>query len=75
MMVESEVERLKKFSDSLRPEDKIFDAFLRQCKLFASATSSLTSPLKEVSLIMLILFAHHKKLTEIEKRLNKLSHI
>jgi hypothetical protein len=50
MIVETEVERLKKFRDSLRLEDKpIFDDLLRQCKLYASATSSLASPVKEVS--------------------------
>ena len=76
MIVETEVERLKKFRDSLRLEDKlIFDDLLRQCKLYASAASSLASPVKEVPLIMSILFAHHKKLTEIEKRLDDLSHV
>jgi len=76
MIVETEVERLKKFRDSLRLEDKlIFDDLLRQCKLYASAASSLASPVKEVPLIMSILFAHHKKLTEIEKRLDELSHV
>ena len=76
MMVETEVERLKKFRDSLRLEDKpIFDDLLRQCKLYASAASSLASPVKEVPLIISILFAHHKKLIEIEKRLDELSHV
>jgi len=76
MIVETEVERLKKFRDSLRLEDKlIFDDLLRQCKLYASAASSLASPVTEVPLIMSILFAHHKTLTEIEKRLDDLSHV
>jgi hypothetical protein len=76
MIVEAEVERLKKFRETLRLEDKlIFDDLLRQCKLYASAASSLTSPVKEVPLIMSILFAHHKKLTEIEKRLDELAHV
>jgi len=76
MIVETEVERLKKFRDSLRLEDKlIYDDLLRQCKLYASAASSLASPVKEVPLIMSILFAHHKKLTEIENRLDKLTHV
>jgi hypothetical protein len=76
MIVETEVERLKKFRDSLRLEDKlILDDLLRQCKLYASAASCLASPVKEVPLIMSILFAHHKKLAEIEKRLDELSHV
>lgn len=71
MVVEDEIERLKKFRDSLRLEDKkIFEDLLNQCKLYASAASSLASPVKEVPLIISILFAHHKKLTELERRLN-----
>ena len=72
MVAESEVEKMKKFRDSLRFDDKmIFEDLLNQCKLYASAASSLASPVKEMPLIISILFAHHKKLTELEKRLNK----
>ena len=71
MVVEDEIERLKKFRDSLRLEDKkIFDDLLNQCRLYASAASSLASPVKEVPLMISILFAHHKKLMELERRLN-----
>lgn len=68
MVVEAEVERLKKFQDSLRLEDKIiFKDLLNQCRLYASAASALASPVKETPLIISMLFAHHKKLTELEK--------
>jgi hypothetical protein len=71
IVVEGEIERLKKFRDFLRLEDKqIFDDLLNQCKLYASAASSLASPVREVPLIISILFAHHKKLTELERRLS-----
>jgi hypothetical protein len=70
MVVEAETEKLKKFRDSLRQEDKlIFEDLLNQCKLYASAASSLVSPVKEIPLILSMLFAHHKKLVELEKRL------
>ena len=70
MVVESEVEKLKKFRDSLRLEDKlIFEDLLNQCKLYASAASALASPVKEMPLILSMLFAHHKRLTELEKKL------
>ena len=70
MVAEAEVEKMKKFRDSLRFDDKmIFDDLLNQCKLYASAASSLTSPVKEMPLIISILFAHHKKLAELEKKL------
>jgi len=71
MVVETEVEKLKKFQDSLRLDDKlVFEDLLNQCKLYASAASALASPVKEMPLIISILFAHHKKLAELEKRLN-----
>ena len=71
MVVETEVEKLKKFRDSLRLDDKlIFEDLLNQCKLYASAASALASPVKEMPLIVSILFAHHKKLVELEKRLD-----
>jgi len=71
MVVEAEVEKLKKFQDSLRLDDKlIFEDLLNQCKLYASAASALASPVKEMPLIISILFAHHKKLAELEKRLD-----
>jgi len=72
MVAESEVEKMKKFRDSLRVDDKmIFEDLLNQCKLYASAASSLASPVKEMPLIISILFAHHKKLAELEEKLNK----
>ena len=71
MVVEAEVEKLKKFQDSLRLDDKlVFEDLLNQCKLYASAASALASPVKEMPLIVSILFAHHKKLAELEKRLD-----
>ena len=74
MVVEAEVEKMRKFRDALRLDDKmIFEDLLNQCKLYASAAGSLTSPIKEIPLIMSILFAHHKKLAELERRLNESS--
>jgi hypothetical protein len=70
MVVEAETEKLKKFRDFLRQEDKpIFEDLMNQCKLYASAASSLASPVKEVPLILSMLFVHHKKLAELERRL------
>ena len=76
MVAEAEVEKMRKFRDSLRLDDKIiFEDLLNQCKLYASAASSLASPVKEMPLIISILFAHHKKLTELEKRLKALGEV
>ena len=69
MVVEDEVEKLKRFQESLRQEDKaIFEDMLNQCKLLASAASVMASPIKQIPLILSILFAHHKKLIQLEKR-------
>ena len=70
MVVEAEVEKLKRFQEFLRQEDKtIFEDMLDQCKLLASAAGVMASPIKQVPLIISVLFAHHKKLAELEKRL------
>jgi hypothetical protein len=70
MVVEVEVEKLKRFQEFLRQEDKtMFEDMLDQCKLLASAASVMASPIRQVPLIISMLFAHHKKLAEIEKRL------
>lgn len=72
MVVEAEVEKLKRFQEFLRQEDKaVFEDMLNQCRLLASAASVMASPLKQVPLIISMLFAHHKKLVELEKRLEE----
>jgi len=72
MVVEAEVEKLKRFQEFLRQEDKaVFEDMLNQCRLLASAASVMASPIKQVPLIISILFAHHKKLAELEKRIEE----
>jgi hypothetical protein len=71
MVVEVEVEKLKCFQEFLRQEDKaIFEDMLDQCKLLASAASAMASPIKQVPLIISMLFAQQKKIVELEKRLD-----
>src|SRR5713101_6320825 len=73
MVVEAETERMKNFAEFLRSEDKIiFEDMMNQCKLYASYASSLASPVKEVPLLISILFAHHKMLWEHEKQLARI---
>jgi len=70
MVVQAELGRYKKFRNALSSEDKaIFEDMLNQCKLYASAASTLASPLKEVPLIISMLFAQQKKIVELEKTL------
>ena len=70
MVVEDELGRLKRFRGFLRSEDKeVFDDLMNQCRLYASYASSMASPVKEVPLIMSMLFGQHKRLMELEKRI------
>jgi len=72
MVVEAEVEKLKRFQEFLRQEDRaIFEDMLNQCKLLASAASVMASPIRQIPLILSMLFAHHKKLIQLEKRLEE----
>ncbi len=68
--MEAEMERMKHFEEFLRSEDKIvFEDMMNQCKLYASYASTLASPVREVPLIISILFAQHKMLWKHEKQL------
>ncbi len=70
MVVEEELTHIKRFKQFLRAEDKIvFEDLLNQCKLYASFASSMASPIKEVPLFMSMIYAQHKRLTDLEKRL------
>jgi hypothetical protein len=71
MIVEDELGKLKRFREFLRSQDKeVFDDLLNQCRLYASYAGSMTSPVREVPLIISILFAQHKRLMELEERIN-----
>lgn len=72
MVVNSEVERLKRFQNFLAGEDKVvFEDLLNQCKLFASYAGNMAMTIPEVPMIISMLFSHHKKLWQLEKRLIK----
>jgi len=69
MVVETETAKLKKFQDFLRVEDKlVFHDLLGQCKLYAPYASTMASPVKEVPLLISMLFGQHKKIIELEKK-------
>ncbi len=70
MVVEAEFTKLSRFNQFLQAEDKIvFEDLLNQCKLYASYASTMASPVKEVPLLLSMLFAQHKRITDLEKRL------
>jgi len=71
IIVEQEIAVMSRFKQFLRPEDRaVFDDLLTQCKLYAAGGEVFTSPVKEMSLLFWMIFAQHKKLTELEKRLD-----
>jgi len=72
IIVEQEIVAMSRFKQFLGPEDRVvFDDLLNQCKLYAPQAGTLASPVKEVPLLLSMIFAQHKKLTELEKRLNE----
>jgi hypothetical protein len=71
--VNDELERIGRFKEFLRIEDKeIFEDLLRQCKHYAPYASTMASVVKEVPLMFSMLFGQHKMIWELEKRLAKL---
>ena len=74
MVVEMELEKLRRFQMFLRTEDKVvFDDLLDQCRLYASFAGTMASPVKEIPLLISMLFGQHKRLLELEKRINQIS--
>ena len=69
LVVEAEIAKLKKFQDYLQVEDKlVFHDLLEQCKLYAPYASAMASPIREVPLLISMLFGQHKKIVELEKK-------
>ena len=72
IIVEQEIATMSRFKQFLGPEDRaVFDNLLNQCKLYAPEAGVLASPVKEVALLLSMIFGQHKRLTELEKRLNE----
>jgi hypothetical protein len=72
IIVEQKTGELSRFKQFLPPEDRaVFEDLLNQCKLYAPQASVLASPVAEVPLLLSMVFAQHKRLTELEKRLNQ----
>jgi hypothetical protein len=71
IVLEQKLTDLSRFKQFLRRKDReVFDDLLSQCRLYAAGGEVFTSPLKEMSLLFWMIFAQHKKLTELEKRPN-----
>ena len=72
IVVDEELARLARFKQFLRAEDRaVFDDLLSQCRLYASAAGVLASAVREVPLLLSMVFAQHKRLIELEKRMKQ----
>ncbi len=73
IVVDRELEWMRNFGVFLREEDRIiFEDMMLQCKLYASYASTLCSPIKEVPLLISMIYGQHKMLWEHEKILTRL---
>ena len=71
MVVEDELPKLQRFGDFLRSEDKkVLDDLLLQCRLYATYAGTMASPIRAVPLLMSMIFGQHKRLMELEKRVD-----
>jgi hypothetical protein len=74
IIVEQKLAELSRFKQFLRGEDRaVFDDLLSQCKLYVAGGEVFTSPVKEMSLLFSMIFAQHKRLTELQKSLDQSS--
>ena len=64
---------MARFKQFLRPEERnVFDDLVAQCRLYVSAAGVLAYPVKEIPLLMSMIFAQHKRLMELEKHVKKI---
>ncbi len=76
MIVEEELGKLKRFQSYLRLEDKlIFDDLIVSCKRYAPYASTMVYTIKEVPLMISMLFGMQKRLVDLEKRIMTLETI
>jgi hypothetical protein len=72
IVVDEELAGLARFRQFLRPEERtVFDDLAAQCRIYASYAGVLASPVKEVPLLLSMIFAQHKRLMELEKRIRE----
>jgi hypothetical protein len=70
MVVDAETAKLKKFEDFLSTDDKIaFHDMLLECRLYAPYAGVMASPVKELPLLISMLFGQHKRILDLEKKI------
>jgi len=70
--VDEELVKMARFKQFLRAEDRaVFDDLLTQCRFYAPDAGALSSSIKEVPLLLSMVFAQHKRPVELEKRVKE----
>ena len=70
IIVADELDIVNRFKQFLIGEERLtFDDLISQCTLHASEVEFLTSPVREVPLLLMVL-AQHRRLAELGKRIN-----
>jgi hypothetical protein len=72
IVVDEELARMARFKQFLRAEDRVvFDDLITQCRVYSFSAGVLASSIREVPFLLSMVFAQHKRLMELEKRLRK----
>jgi len=76
MILEEELNRWRKFQESLRIDSReIFEDLMNECRRYASAAGAATFPLKTEGMFLSILFAHHKRLKELCDKVDRIHNL
>ncbi len=76
MILEEELNRWRRFQDSLRIDSReIFEDLMNECRRYASAAGAATFPLKTEGMFLSILFAHHKRLKELCDKVDRIHNL
>ncbi len=71
MAIEDEINRWNGFKKALRTEDReAFEALMDACRSYASAGSNAVQPVLFEPMVMSILLAQQKKISQLEKALD-----
>ena len=71
--LEEELNRWKRFQEVLRMDERaIFQDMTDECRRHASAAGALCSPVIAEAMFLTILFAHHRKLKELQEKVDKM---
>ncbi len=70
MVLDQEIHKWKPFQRALRsPESELFEEMLDMSRLYASAAGMALRPVVLESMLMSILLAHHKMITDLQRKL------